>query len=91
MAQRLKDMTGKRFTRLFVVDRAGLKKGGASWNCVCDCGNKKIVVGGMLRNGKTKSCGCLKKEMLHRKFTGPDRPIPNRQRRKPSVGNLAVA
>jgi hypothetical protein len=30
------------------------------WNCVCDCGNKTRVRTASLRNGNTKSCGCLK-------------------------------
>lgn len=31
------------------------------WECVCDCGNPNhiIVAGSKLRNGDTKSCGCL--------------------------------
>lgn len=30
------------------------------WNCKCDCGNAIIVPSKRLRNGMTKSCGCLK-------------------------------
>lgn len=30
--------------------------------CICDCGNKKIVNIGNLKSGGTKSCGCLVKE-----------------------------
>ena len=33
----------------------------------CDCGNEKIVRYGNLRNGTTKSCGCLVKEHLNKK------------------------
>ena len=28
------------------------------WNCQCECGNKIIVCGDHLRQGKTLSCGC---------------------------------
>jgi hypothetical protein len=28
------------------------------WNCQCDCGNKCVVAGRLLRNGQTSSCGC---------------------------------
>lgn len=31
------------------------------YECLCDCGNKTIVVGSKLKNGHTKSCGCLKR------------------------------
>lgn len=30
------------------------------WLCQCDCGNQKIIRGGALKNGNTKSCGCAK-------------------------------
>ena len=34
----------------------------AMWECKCSCGSKKIIVGagGDIRNGKLRSCGCLK-------------------------------
>lgn len=61
-----KDMSGLRFGRLTVLSRAeNSSRGNARWNCICDCGNKVVVSGGKLREGKTKSCGCLWKE----KFT----------------------
>lgn len=34
------------------------------YECLCDCGNKTIVVGSKIKNGHTKSCGCLKKLTL---------------------------
>lgn len=32
------------------------------WECLCDCGKSKVVLGGNLRHGKTTSCGCIQKE-----------------------------
>ena len=29
--------------------------------CICDCGNEKVVMLSNLKNGSTKSCGCLNK------------------------------
>lgn len=58
------DMTGKVFGRWRVIDRAessGVSTG-ARWNCVCECGNTKSVSGALLRQGESKSCGCLHKE-----------------------------
>lgn len=56
------DLTRKRFGSLVVIERAekpqGLKSNGAYWLCQCDCGNKKVIMGKSLRNGKTVSCGC---------------------------------
>ena len=47
------------------------KKGNKSdslWLCQCDCGTKKIIYGRALKDGGTKSCGCLRKEiLLHKK------------------------
>lgn len=32
------------------------------WTCVCSCGKEVTVLGASLRNGKTKSCGCMAKK-----------------------------
>lgn len=57
---RFVDMTGQRFGKLVVIKRAENNKSGAAmWLCQCDCGNEKIVSGGSLRSGGTKSCGCI--------------------------------
>ena len=59
------DLTGQRFGRLVVLERAENNNyGQAQWLCLCDCGNKKIINGGSLRKGATKSCGCIAKEKL---------------------------
>lgn len=51
---------GQRFYKLLVDSRANNDKHGSTqWNCICDCGGKTIVRGYILRNGKTRSCGCL--------------------------------
>ncbi|RHO08431.1 AP2 domain-containing protein [Clostridium sp. AM22-11AC] len=55
------DLTGQRFGRLVVIERAGSRGGKATWLCQCDCGNQTVVIGGILRRGLTKSCGCLSK------------------------------
>lgn len=56
---------GSRFGSLVVVSRAenalvGKQQTPASrWNCKCDCGREKTVMGMSLRNGDTRSCGCM--------------------------------
>ena len=68
---KIKDLTGKRFGRLTVVSFAGRNKYNRSlWNCLCDCGNQKIVNSNSLKRGLTKSCGCLDKE---KHITHPNR------------------
>ena len=55
-------------SRLTVIDYAYTKDGRAYWNCICDCGNKKIVGSRELRKGTTKSCGCLQKERFKKQW-----------------------
>lgn len=63
MKKRIKDETGERYGRLTVISFAYLdKKMRAYWNCQCDCGNSSVVIGTNLRNGDTKSCGCLMRD-----------------------------
>jgi len=61
---RIKDLKGKKFGRWTVIEFAGSDKTGtALWECVCACGTKRIVERGNLVSGKSKSCGCLRKEV----------------------------
>ena len=54
-----------RYGRLLVIEYKGKDdRGKHMWLCKCDCGNFKVVVGDNLSSGKSKSCGCLKKEFL---------------------------
>lgn len=56
------DVTGQKFHGLRVVRPAGIGRWQQRlWLCVCDCGNETVTTCGMLRNGNTKSCGCLKR------------------------------
>ena len=57
------DLTGRRFGRLIVVSRAENRKGLTFWNCTCDCGNHVTVRASHLKDGGTKSCGCLNNEL----------------------------
>lgn len=54
------ELTGQRFGKLTVLERAG--GGGyhkpAKWRCVCDCGREKIVDSQLLRQGIITDCGC---------------------------------
>ena len=56
----VKDMTGKEFDRLTVLELAGRDKHRrALWKCRCKCGNVIFADGGSLRSRNTRSCGCL--------------------------------
>ena len=57
------DLTGRRFSRLVVIERAENTKGGqARWLCRCDCGKGSTVRGTLLLSGHTVSCGCYHRE-----------------------------
>lgn len=62
------DLTGQTFCRLTVVERAPNKGKRTMWKCVCNCPNGEktecIVSREHLRSGHTKSCGCLRDEVV---------------------------
>jgi len=76
------DLTGKRFGRLTVVERAeNNRHKKPQWRVRCDCGNEKIVLGLSLANGDTQSCGCLNSELSsERNSTHGDSRVGKRTR-----------
>lgn len=66
---RFDDLSGKRFGRLTVLDVFDKGKGYVKWNCICDCGNKTIVLSNNLRRGHTTSCGCFQNEVRLKNHT----------------------
>lgn len=60
----LHDLNGQKFGRLTVQARArNSRNGKTAWLCLCACGKEPIVLGNCLCNGRTKSCGCLRREV----------------------------
>jgi hypothetical protein len=57
-----KDLTGQKFGRLTVIEKAFKKNRTYFWWCLCECGNKKTVEGNKLKSKHTQSCGCFRKE-----------------------------
>ena len=59
------NLLGERFGNLVVIQEAPNKDNGrTAWLCQCDCGNTKIIGTKELRNGETKSCGCLRDKII---------------------------
>lgn len=59
---KFQDLTNRQFGRLRVIECAGKNKHNQyQWLCECSCENhtRIIVNGGNLKQGHTKSCGCL--------------------------------
>ena len=64
---KLIDLTGQKFGRLTAKSKLPLEYGQKIiyWLCDCDCGTKNVKVRGYsLRNGHTRSCGCLNREAI---------------------------
>ena len=61
-------LTGQKFGRWTVIERAGCQQYANRteplWLCVCECGTEALVRGANLRNGKSRSCGCLRNERV---------------------------
>ena len=54
-----------KFGKLTVIDQIKDDNRKHKCVCICDCGNKCIVLKPHLINGHTKSCGCLRKELSY--------------------------
>lgn len=66
----VKNLTGQRFGKLVVIERAGVnEKRYATWRVRCDCGNEKVIAGKNLTQGDTTSCGCHKRALLIERLT----------------------
>lgn len=78
MARKL-ELTGQHFGNWEVLYECAErnKQGSVMWHCRCACGTEKDVRGADLKNGATKSCGCLrgvitsknnKKDLVNKRF-----------------------
>lgn len=59
-----KDLTGVRFGKLVVLRSGTVRKGNYRWWCECDCGTQKQIQTTDLLSGSSKSCGCLRIDLL---------------------------
>lgn len=71
------EIVGKTFNHLTVIEYAGKNKYKKKlYKCKCNnCGNEKIMVGTSVKNGYSKSCGCLIKQNQKRKHGMTGTPI----------------
>ena len=54
------DLSGKTFGLLTVTNESTTNNGKRFWKCICACGNISWVQAAKLKNGHTKSCGCIR-------------------------------
>ena len=58
------DLTERSFGRLRVASRAeNAPNWQPRWRCICECGKSVTVLGSSLREGRSRSCGCLRREV----------------------------
>lgn len=79
--ERGSDLTGETFSRWLVLGRAQdlVYANGVTvrqWRCRCQCGTIKVLLVNPLVSGKSRSCGCLKADLLRdrAKREVPDHP-----------------
>lgn len=64
---RYEDLTNQKFGRLTALYRVENRANQTTWHCICECGNEIDVYAASLKNGKTQSCGCYRKEIAQSK------------------------
>ena len=63
------DLTNQRFGKLIALYPTDKRSGNnIVWHCKCDCGNEKDISSSSLKQGLTKSCGCLHKAKMKELF-----------------------
>ena len=61
-------MIGQKYNRLTVLSLSGTKNRRGMMLCRCDCGAEKKIEARRIRQGTTKSCGCLAREMSKSRY-----------------------
>lgn len=72
---KFKDISGQKFGRLTALYKLNNyhDKKHTKWLCICECGNLKEANYDHLRNNKTKSCGCYRKEKTKELHSKPSK------------------
>jgi len=75
-------MAGQVFGRWTVVEPEGSVKGQPGALCECSCGTRRMVSVNNLVHGRTKSCGCLKKQNFDQRTDHPPSPRQTTEQRR---------
>ncbi len=77
----VKDHTNKKYGRLTAICQTGIRDGHATWEFICECGNKVVRrVSHVTGHRGTSSCGCLPKERATKHGHVADGKIPSEYR-----------
>lgn len=74
MSRKINDLTGMKFGYLTVLSRGEdyiypNGKPRPRWNCLCQCGKTTLVQSSALTSGKTRSCGCLRSNLIRERMS----------------------
>ena len=68
---RFHDLTGKKFGRLRIIDRAeNATDGHAQWLCECKCGRRLVITSQSLVCNLSRSCGCYRTDVNRSRYSG---------------------
>lgn len=69
------DLTGKDFNFLHVVELTGYssEREKRIWKCRCKCGKIIFISTDKIINGHTKSCGCIREDIVHKSMRKPNK------------------
>lgn len=56
------DLTGKKFDKVTVIEKALSRNRHVYWKCLCECGNECEISGESLRRNIPHNCGCVQKQ-----------------------------
>lgn len=64
------DLTGERFGRLTVQRFSHARRTNSIWECRCDCGATRLVLGFELKNGKVSGCHRSRRPLPSKRLAG---------------------
>jgi hypothetical protein len=75
MPRKIEDLKDIKFGRLTAKEFVGIENHHAVWRCDCSCGSGVTVYAfaNNLKNSKTQSCGCLKRELTGERMRERDK------------------
>lgn len=59
---KLIDLTGQKFDKILILEKAPSRNRHVYWKCQCDCGNTCEISGESLRRDIPHDCGCVKQQ-----------------------------
>lgn len=83
------NLVGMKFGLLTVLEKAPSQRRHDKWHCICDCGKKTNSFGFCLRNGKSKSCGCIAANKSKERWKDPTLEARKKQSEKSKTHGMS--